>query len=365
MNNLRHYIESIRQGSSYFSLERKFNIIAFLLAGIHFIVGIFFAIIPILPLSIINFCLAVFYVTIIRELIKKHKNKLAFFITIIAVTVISFFESFCIGTSSGFILYNISMISAIFYFTFVIDSFHKKDSIPFIISIFCLVSYIITYLLMLFMEPVYDISQTAWPHILHLFNSLMVFFMLIVFSFLFVWEIKANQGKLASQNEQLHEMAHRDPLTQLMNRRSMNLILQQRMDLMKRTGQRFSLILGDIDDFKKVNDTYGHDAGDYVLVTVSDIISRNVREGDAVCRWGGEEILILIHDPLETAANAAERIRKEIADASYVYEGKRIKVTMTFGVSESIPGYRIEDLVQQADEHLYTGKKSGKNIVVF
>ncbi len=365
MNNLRHYIDSIRQGESYFTLERKFIIITYMLSAIHFMTCVIFALIPLITLAVINGCLGIFYVTVIRNLVKQHKYSLAFYISMLEVLVISFFETFCLGLASGFILYSISMISAIFYFTFVIDDFKKKDIIPLAFSLLCVASYGVSYPLMQVMEPVYILEGSYWIHILHIFNALMTFAVLVLFSFLFIWEIEANQGKLASQNKQLHEMAHKDPLTHLMNRRNMNQILQQNMEQLKRTGKRFSLILGDIDDFKKVNDTYGHDAGDYVLVTVSKIISDSVREEDAVCRWGGEEILILVHDSLNLAANAAERIRKNIADYHFNYEGQDINVTMTFGVSESIPGYRVEDLVQQADEHLYTGKKSGKNIVVF
>lgn len=140
--------------------------------------------------------------------------------------------------------------------------------------------------------------------------------------------------------------------------------LQKSMEILKKTGKRFSIILCDIDDFKKVNDTYGHDAGDLVLKTVADIISQGVRDGDKVCRWGGEEVLILINDPVETASTAAERIRKRIEENVTTYEGEPIRITMTFGVTESIPGFRIEHLIQQADDKLYEGKKSGKNTVV-
>lgn len=365
MNNFRHYIESIRQGESYFSFERKATITIYMLAAIHFITCAIFAFIPLAALSVINGCVGVFYVTIVRNLVKRHKYKTALYLSLLEVLVISFFETFSLGLASGFILYSLSMISAIFYFTFVMDDFKKNEIIPLIFSLFCVANYCVSYVLMQFMEPVYVIEGSHWTHVLHLFNALVTFAVLLLFSFLFIWEIKASQGKLASQNEQLHEMAHKDPLTRLMNRRYMNQILQQKMEQLRQTGKRFSLILGDIDDFKKVNDTYGHDAGDYVLVTVSQIISSSVREGDAVCRWGGEEILILVHDPLTPAVNAAERIRKNITDYHFQYEGQDIKVSMTFGVSESIPGYRVEDLVQQADEHLYTGKKNGKNIVVF
>ena len=365
MSNLSHYLNSIRQGESYFSIERKFDIIAYMLAAIHIIVGIIFAFIPILPLALINGFIALFYILIVRNFIKQQKITLSFMICIIEVLVMSFFESFCVGFSAGFSLYNISMISAAFYFAYVIKIVKRHDVLALAISSLAAINYLSNYLLMQVMEPVYEIESPLWIHLFYVVNVLISLFVLIVFCLLFTWEIQASHGKLEFQNEQLHEMATKDPLTHLINRRSMNQHLQQSMETLKKTGQRFSLILGDIDDFKKVNDTYGHDAGDYVLVSVADIITQSVRDKDAVCRWGGEEILILVHDPLSMAVNVAERIRKNIEEADLKHEGQPIKVTMTFGISESIPGYRMEQLVQQADEHLYQGKKSGKNVVIY
>ena len=144
----------------------------------------------------------------------------------------------------------------------------------------------------------------------------------------------------------------------------MDQMIALRMQELKTTGRRFTMILGDIDDFKRVNDTYGHDAGDLVLVSVANTIQNTVRSNDAVCRWGGEEILILVDDDLDSASLAAERIRKSIEQMEVAFEGKKIKVTMTFGIAESIPGYKIEHLIQQADDKLYYGKKHGKNQVV-
>ena len=266
-------------------------------------------------------------------------------------------------SATAFSMYEIVLITASFYCTFVIDSFQKKEFIPFVFSVLAFVCYILIYVAMLFIQPVYTLDA-KWIHFLHLYNSTISFALIIVFSFLLVWEIKLSNNKLTAQNIQLDEMANIDPLTKLFNRRSMTKYLNDSMDNLKLRGKRFSIILGDIDDFKRVNDTYGHDAGDLVLTSIADIIKKNVRENDYVCRWGGEEILILINDPLETAVMAAERIRKHIEEETITYNGQKINITMTFGLSESIPGYRIEHLIQQADDKLYEGKKSGKNKVV-
>ena len=187
---------------------------------------------------------------------------------------------------------------------------------------------------------------------------------MVAFSFLFVWELMSKQRILQQQNDQLDELAHKDPLTHLLNRRSMNELIETHMDNLKKTGKRFTIVLGDIDNFKSVNDTYGHEAGDMVLVAVSEIISRNVGPSDLVSRWGGEEILILLSDPLEAATLTTDRIRKRIDENIVSHEGQDIHVSMTFGAAESIPGFRIEHLIQQADDKLYYGKKHGKNQVV-
>ena len=235
--------------------------------------------------------------------------------------------------------------------------------IAFMLSIIFLLCYVMNYVMMMFFSPIHELS-ISWTRTFHIVNNVVTFLIVICYNLLFVWEMKVRNNLLSTQNEQLDEMAHKDPLTHLLNRRSMSGYLQRSMDVLRTNGKRFSLILGDIDDFKHINDTYGHDAGDLVLVTVSQILTESIRDGDVVCRWGGEEILILINDPVETASMAAERIRKRIESSVTTFEGQPIKITMTFGISESIPGYRIEQLIQQADDKLYKGKKSGKNCVV-
>jgi len=121
---------------------------------------------------------------------------------------------------------------------------------------------------------------------------------------------------------------------------------------------------GDIDFFKKINDTYGHDCGDVALTEVAEILRTCVRDGDTVCRWGGEEFLIAIDGNKKITMDVAERIRSMIEDMVVVSHGYSIKITMTFGVCESIPGLNVDKLVEIADQRLYKGKQNGKNQVV-
>ncbi|MCK4796958.1 MAG: GGDEF domain-containing protein, partial [Spirochaetes bacterium] len=122
----------------------------------------------------------------------------------------------------------------------------------------------------------------------------------------------------------------------------------------------------DIDDFKKFNDTYGHDCGDFILVSIANTIKSILREQDNVARWGGEEFLLLLPDSnMEGAKITSEKIREKIASTPYYYNDIKLEVTMTFGVSvfdnDSID---IDYYIAKADKALYKGKKSGKNCVV-
>ena len=126
----------------------------------------------------------------------------------------------------------------------------------------------------------------------------------------------------------------------------------------------FSFILADIDDFKKVNDIYGHDAGDIVLKRTSKIIMDIIQDEGAVCRWGGEEILILTYKDLSNAINLAEKIRTSVQSTSFVFNNTYIKATLTLGVATFKPDLSINKLISQADANLYKGKKSTKNCVI-
>lgn len=126
-----------------------------------------------------------------------------------------------------------------------------------------------------------------------------------------------------------------------------------------------SLFICDIDFFKKVNDTYGHNAGDAVLKHVADHFRKNSRNCDGVYRWGGEEFIVILPDTTpEQAAETAERLRLVIEASVCKFEELEIKVTMSFGVTEIDPSVSIEDNISVADEKLYTAKQNGRNQVI-
>lgn len=170
---------------------------------------------------------------------------------------------------------------------------------------------------------------------------------------------------LAVANGKLEELSRTDPLTKLWNRRYMYEIIERERVRIKRSFEAFSFILMDIDHFKIVNDTYGHECGDYVLSTMAVILRSAVRKQDVVGRWGGEEFLLFLPSTaLKGAITIAESIRKKIADYPFSYDSKEIAITSTLGVSEYDETVSVEECIKLADDGLYTGKESGRNRVV-
>ena len=126
------------------------------------------------------------------------------------------------------------------------------------------------------------------------------------------------------------------------------------------------ICIGDIDDFKKINDTYGHLCGDYVLQNISEIMRKSLGfENVDICRWGGEEFVFMFcNDDIDSAFVKVENLRKTIENKNFVYENNNISITMTFGIIERDSGKVDDVLLKSADKLLYRGKINGKNVVV-
>jgi diguanylate cyclase (GGDEF)-like protein len=163
----------------------------------------------------------------------------------------------------------------------------------------------------------------------------------------------------------MESMALTDPLTGLLNRRSMEQRLREAAHGFERTGRTFSLVMADVDRFKRINDVHGHAAGDRVLRAVAGLFGERLRGGDAVARWGGEEFLLLLPETeLATACEVADRLRviaeTRLSDSAGLGES----VTLTFGVAVFDRPMRVDACLKQADDALYAGKAEGRNRVV-
>ncbi len=175
-------------------------------------------------------------------------------------------------------------------------------------------------------------------------------------------ELRASREELQRVNRQLFQEATTDSLTGLLNRRKMLDFIEYEHERTDRSQQVYSLVMSDIDYFKKINDTHGHDCGDMVLREISRIFLSQVRKQDQISRWGGEEFLLLLPDTEEKGAFIlAEKIRKTIETHTFSCTAVDLNITMTFGITTRNGDADSESLIKQADIALYTGKDMGRN----
>jgi two-component system cell cycle response regulator len=180
-------------------------------------------------------------------------------------------------------------------------------------------------------------------------------------------ELEERERQLLEANERLRHMSQTDVLTGLDNRRHLEERIDEMFEHAKRLNEPFSCVMCDLDRFKSVNDTFGHQAGDAVLKQLARILRTEVREIDRAGRYGGEEFMLLLPGTvLDAAVTFAERVRKQIEGHTFTFEGGSIQRTASFGVS-AWPHPRIQHcdgLVRAADEALYVAKETGRNRVI-
>ena len=172
--------------------------------------------------------------------------------------------------------------------------------------------------------------------------------------------------KMKYQYTEKEFMSVLDGLTGLYNRRQFELGLEQEFNRTKRHPSDFSLAILDIDFFKKVNDTYGHQYGDYVLKTVANIMKTSFRKTDLLYRYGGEELVIMMPETdIEGAQIPVQRLRKAIEDYSFDYNGIKTKITVSIGITMNYTDFKNSaELLKSADEALYRAKEEGRNRII-
>lgn len=180
-------------------------------------------------------------------------------------------------------------------------------------------------------------------------------------------ELEERERQLLEANERLRYMSQTDGLTGLDNRRHLEERLSEMFEHAKRLNEPFSCVMCDLDRFKSVNDTYGHQVGDIVLKELAKILMTEAREIDRVGRYGGEEFMLLLPGTvLDAAVTFAERVRKQVETHTFSFDGGILTRTASFGVA-GWPHPRISDsdaLVRSTDDALYVAKETGRNRVV-
>ena len=330
---------------------------------VHSCIAVFSLYFHIFPLLLFNIVSISIYV-IGSFLIQKHTVIISC-IAFVEIILHTFICVILLGNNFGFSMYFILLIPMVYNILHSLNTnrFILKASI---LSILSFVLFVTCYVLSNLGQPLYasEALEKVRPFV-YVANIFIVFIALSFFSILFIVETVDAYNKLYNQNKQLDTMANTDPLTGLYNRRTMTKHIIDFFSDYKVSKQPFSIIICDIDNFKKINDTYGHEGGDEVLRSLSRIFESLIRDKDFLCRWGGEEFLILLNNTdLNLARTIADRIRVNVENNEIKYNDKTIKITITMGVASVTEEQDYNVLFKLADERLYTGKNSGKNIVV-
>lgn len=168
-----------------------------------------------------------------------------------------------------------------------------------------------------------------------------------------------NEARLAAER-----MANIDALTGLHNRRAFMTFAEQQINLCERLNKPVTLLLMDVDNFKSINDTYGHEVGDKALVFLANIMRDNQRESDVTARLGGEEFVVLLaNTDIQDSYHCAERLRKDISSRALQLEDTSLTLTASIGIASNI--YNVDRLIDCADKAMYRAKNQGKNQVIY
>ena len=358
---------AVHQIENYlFKRNGKYPVIGITISLVHLVYLFFFQRIGIFEMVIYNIISVCGYIYFSAEAYKGNRIKSFYIFLVFEIPLHALMSTLYLGWNYRFMLVLMGAISILYYFIIFIDSFNKRILIPTVISIIYMVAYVAMRIYCEFNAPLkQNIRYNAsYESFFTYFNTIAAWICIIFFCVLNSIEYNYIRNRMLSENTKLDTYATYDPLTNLLNRRSTDVKLRSLFDSHYHDEDAFSIIMCDIDRFKSVNDTYGHDAGDYVLKEVAWILKDTVRDNDIVSRWGGEEFLIIVSSSKANAAILAERIRAQIEAHTYSYKNIDLHVTITLGVSSYHANTDIESLIKSADQKLYRGKENGRNQVV-
>lgn len=311
--------------------------------------------------SIYNVCATILYVFMMIRVRKNKVCKKCFIMCFLEMMLFSSIETLLCGYNSGFSFYFLCVISITMLFTYMvretvtITTRYVVAEICYFLIVTCLSCFEVFGSVQLF---------AGWDKALYGTNMFFCAFFLLVFGLAFTKSVQKTEQALQKENRKLENAANYDPLTKLLNRRTFDHYFAEAVQGVINRGQDFTVMMVDIDDFKKVNDTYGHDAGDEVLKNVALILKCVVRPYDTVFRWGGEEIMLLLIADKKDTQIIAERCRERISHFVLQYDNQEIKTTITTGLCAYSALETKDSMIEKADSALYYGKQHGKNRVV-
>ena len=299
------------------------------------------------PLAIVNFLSIAMYLGAYR-LIQKRYNAAALVLIWVEVLGHAALGSLLIGWDSGFHYYLLLFIPAI------VVANTRGYAAPMVLALLAYylgLQALCSHWGPLDPLPVRSVQVVNWMHIC------LVFAMSAALAAVY-------RRTILIAGSRLRKQATQDPLTGLANRSHFEALAAHALARSQRDGSPVTLLLCDADLFKRINDQYGHAVGDAVLVAIANVLAANLRDGDVLARWGGEEFLALMpYCPLEAACATAERIRAAIAQAPLDVGQAPIALTMSFGVTQVRSTEDLHTAIARADKALYQSKNAGRNQV--
>ena len=344
-----------------FLSDYKFHLMIYSIGIVHMTFFFLFLYLHVMPMAVFNVFSVLTYAACAFMLRSLKRLFAVFFATYLEILLHSLAAAVCVGWQYGFSLYVLALIPFCYYMCNNLVKGRRKYIVATWLGFIAFAAYAACRMIILFRPPLYGLSlPPVFSFFIYMFNAASTCIFMIVFSLIFLLEIHLSANKLSRQNELLERLANTDPLTGLYNRRSMQVFLDHAAE----SETDFCLAMCDIDDFKKVNDTYGHDAGDIVLKEIAEIMKHETGNQGYVCRWGGEEILILSSANPDQTREIMEKIRRSIGNHIFESREKLFHCSVTIGIAAHKNGGFVEDTINLADYNLYQGKRSGKNKVV-
>ena len=352
-------LETVYYQVLHFAVHNGFFFTTLVLLSVHIVLLSTMIYARVTPLIYINILSCVIYM--FCTLLCKYGHPAPVYMSIFCeVSMYVILSTYYIGWDCAPYCYLLGITPTLIYFGYYLMGTKHKELL-FLLLLCDFIIYVILYFNFHNVIPPYIVSEGV-KNFSVIFATFVLVFGVIFYSIVYIYGAELKENSLKQENEQLTIAATTDTLTHLLNRRGFLAIIE---GLMKEPNSYFCIAFCDIDNFKRVNDGYGHDAGDEVLKHIAKIIRKEMTGCD-ICRWGGEEIVILMKDyDIGVAKSKMEYIRKRVESSSTLFYNKKIDHTLTIGVEEyNHQVTKPDDIIKVADARMYYGKQHGKNVVI-
>lgn len=299
-------------------------------------------------------------VLIYTSLFFYYKRSVVRYVAIVMVEILVHMSlaTICVGWNAGYQFYYFCLLPCIFLCDYLAKTDHKKGMHPIAVSVIVMIVFLMCRRYCVSNKSIYDLSDNI-ESMMFVNNMIASFAFLIIYLVIF-------ERQILKKEKQLENMAEIDELTKLPNRHLMQEWLKEGFASSKQ-GMPMAIAMLDVDDFKKLNDVYGHNSGDMVLTFIASKIEQHSENTMRIARWGGEEFLFLDfrEDALQHLLNNLEELRKDVESDCLQIENEKIRVTFTAGITSYDKRDRtVFDTINRADECMYKGKEGGKNRII-